>query len=203
MEQPEFDLDEIRIRLRDRQAETDVPVQETKFEGSGGLEGGADREGQPRPLAFGKPMNVPAILVACHSEDRERKLLAKLAERYGEPVPASAEPPKSRGGGGGDGGGGGSGGGGGGGGSGGGGGGGGGGRNAGGGGGGARGPGGKGASTSQPKKTVYQSCPLDIDDMLDDEEEMMMEVRPPHTIPYPVSRARAHAPSRESPRRRA
>ncbi|MEQ8345084.1 MAG: hypothetical protein RIB84_23920 [Sneathiellaceae bacterium] len=63
MEQPEFDLDEIRIRLRDRQAETDVPVQPTKFEGSGGLEGGADREGQPRPLAFGKPMNVPAVLV--------------------------------------------------------------------------------------------------------------------------------------------
>lgn len=63
MEQPEFSLDDVRIRLRDRQAETDVPVQPTKFAGSGGLEGGADREGQPRPLSFGKPMNVPAVLV--------------------------------------------------------------------------------------------------------------------------------------------
>ena len=63
MEQPEFDLEEVRIRLRDRQAETDVPVQATKFAGSGGLEGGADLEGQPRPRCWGKVFNVPAILV--------------------------------------------------------------------------------------------------------------------------------------------
>jgi len=63
MEQPEFSLDDVRIRLRDRQAETDVPVQPSKYAGSGGLEGGSDLKDRPRPLSYGKPQNVPAVLV--------------------------------------------------------------------------------------------------------------------------------------------
>lgn len=59
MEQPRVSWDTVSIRLRDRQAELDKPVQATKYAGSNslpnGLEGVAgDIKGQPKPRLYGK-----------------------------------------------------------------------------------------------------------------------------------------------------
>lgn len=52
---------EITIKLRDRQAETSVPLQTTKYAGSGlgTLEGTADSiQGKPKPVCYGTVLNV-------------------------------------------------------------------------------------------------------------------------------------------------
>lgn len=68
MEQPRFGLDSIAIRLRDRQAELDLPALPNRYRGSNelpeGLDGtAADLAGRPIPGAWGRAYNVPAPLV--------------------------------------------------------------------------------------------------------------------------------------------
>lgn len=67
MEQPVDDGEEITIRLRDRQAELDVPIQATKYLGNNvgadGLEGGDDLLGVEKPLLFGYRPNITPICV--------------------------------------------------------------------------------------------------------------------------------------------
>lgn len=68
VEQVEFTWGKVTVRIRDRLTELDRPIQEAKFAGttiSGGMdeaEGGPDDiKGQPKPLTFGVPRNVPAV----------------------------------------------------------------------------------------------------------------------------------------------
>lgn len=68
MEQVEFTWGKVSIRLRDRLAALDTPLQETLYTGtttSGGLneaEGGPDDlAGRPKPITYGAPLNVPAV----------------------------------------------------------------------------------------------------------------------------------------------
>ncbi len=69
MEQIEVTRDEVRLKLRSRLAILDVPIQKLTFAGTTTdgtkveAEGGEDLKGAPRPLIFGAPRNVPAILV--------------------------------------------------------------------------------------------------------------------------------------------
>lgn len=68
MEQVEVGRDTVTVKLRDRQLEVQVPLQTTKYAGDNslpaGLEGVADDlKGKPKPLCFGKVLNVPAVLV--------------------------------------------------------------------------------------------------------------------------------------------
>lgn len=51
----------VRIGLRDRSYVLDRPLQTNLYAGSGGAEGGADLEGKPKPLLFGKCRNVTLI----------------------------------------------------------------------------------------------------------------------------------------------
>lgn len=62
IEQPRVSWDTVSIRLRDRQAELDKPVQATKYAGNNslpnGLEGVAgDIKGQPKPRLYGRAFN--------------------------------------------------------------------------------------------------------------------------------------------------
>lgn len=67
MEQAEFSVSEVRIKLRDRQFEMQKPLQPTKYAGSNappaGLEGVTDIKGKPKPVLYGSVSNVPAVLV--------------------------------------------------------------------------------------------------------------------------------------------
>lgn len=63
VEQPEFDFARVTLRLRDRQAETDVPLQPAKYagtnSGSTGVEGlPADLQGKPKVRCWGECYNV-------------------------------------------------------------------------------------------------------------------------------------------------
>ena len=62
----EVTQDEVRLLLRDRQAELNVPLQTTKYTGAGlgTLEGVAgDIKGKPKPVCYGAVSNVPAVNV--------------------------------------------------------------------------------------------------------------------------------------------
>ena len=62
----EVTQDEVRLLLRDRQAELNVPLQTTKYTGAGlaTLEGVAgDIKGKPKPVCYGVVKNVPAVCV--------------------------------------------------------------------------------------------------------------------------------------------
>lgn len=68
VEQVELTWSKATVRLRDRLAELDTAIQTTLFAGTtiaGGMneaEGGPDDiKGQPKPLTFGAPKNVPAV----------------------------------------------------------------------------------------------------------------------------------------------
>ena len=67
MEVAEFTRDEVRLRLRDRQAELDVPFQTTKYAGDNslpnGLEGVSDLKGKPKPICYGTPSNISPPMV--------------------------------------------------------------------------------------------------------------------------------------------
>lgn len=68
MDRIEATSDTLTIKLRDRQREVQVPLQETKYAGDNalpaGLEGVADDlKGKPKPVCLGKVTNVPAVLV--------------------------------------------------------------------------------------------------------------------------------------------
>lgn len=62
MEQAEFSLKTVTLRLCDRQLELEVPLQPTPYAGDNvlpaGLEGVEDLKGKPKPLAFGVVRNV-------------------------------------------------------------------------------------------------------------------------------------------------
>ena len=53
----------VRLRLSDGMAKLDVPMQPVKYLGTGGLEGGADLKGKPKPLCYGARYNVSPVLV--------------------------------------------------------------------------------------------------------------------------------------------
>lgn len=71
MEQAEFTLSRVSVRIRDRQAEVaDKAYQETKYAGSNsgsplsGVEGVAeDLKGKPKPVLYGKARNLPVPMV--------------------------------------------------------------------------------------------------------------------------------------------
>ena len=58
-----YDEKVVNVRIRDSQIVLDRPVQETTFAGTGGLEGGAELAGKPKPLCYGKCLNIEPILV--------------------------------------------------------------------------------------------------------------------------------------------
>lgn len=63
MEQPEVDTSEVRIALRGRHMEVDVPIQSTLYAGTGTLEGDESLKGKPKPLLYGKVRNIAPPLV--------------------------------------------------------------------------------------------------------------------------------------------
>ncbi len=56
-------MDVVTIKLSDGSKKLDVPINATTYAGTGGLEGGADLKGKPKPLAFGHVFNVSPQLV--------------------------------------------------------------------------------------------------------------------------------------------
>src|SRR3990167_494953 len=73
----EVTQEEVRLLLRDRQAEVNVPLQTTKYTGAGlsTLEGVAgDLKGKPKPVCYGKVLNVPVVFV------ETAKLIAQVAD---------------------------------------------------------------------------------------------------------------------------
>lgn len=68
MEQCEVSASRVTIRLRDRQQEMDIPLQTQKYGGSNALPDGVDGvatdlKGKPKPVCYGKVLNVPAVCV--------------------------------------------------------------------------------------------------------------------------------------------
>jgi hypothetical protein len=57
------DASRMRLRLSDGIARLAVPVNSTVYAGSGGLEGGADLKGKPKPRCWGNVQNLSAPLV--------------------------------------------------------------------------------------------------------------------------------------------
>lgn len=62
-ETPETQLDKFTLRLSDGAAKLDVPVNQTTYGGAGGLDGGADLKGKPKPRCWGHVYNVSPPLV--------------------------------------------------------------------------------------------------------------------------------------------
>lgn len=60
---PEVALDTVTISLSDGAAKLDVPIQPTVYGGTGGLDGGADLAGKPKPKCYGHAFNVSPPLV--------------------------------------------------------------------------------------------------------------------------------------------
>lgn len=57
------DEQQVSLRLRTREALLDRPLQATLYQGSGGKEGGADLVGKRKPVAYGRLLNVPGVLI--------------------------------------------------------------------------------------------------------------------------------------------
>jgi hypothetical protein len=55
--------DSFRIQLSDGMARLELPVQSNTYGGTGGLDGGADLKGKPKPLCWGAVANVSPVLV--------------------------------------------------------------------------------------------------------------------------------------------
>lgn len=55
--------DTVTIQLRDFLQNLDAPLQSSLYAGTGGLEGGADLAGKPKPLAFGRCFNVTPVFL--------------------------------------------------------------------------------------------------------------------------------------------
>jgi hypothetical protein len=53
----------VQVTLRDSTWRLDMPVQTTLYGGGGGLAGGDDLKGKPKPLTYGECKNVTAVLV--------------------------------------------------------------------------------------------------------------------------------------------
>lgn len=62
MDQPELTRNELRLRVRDRQLELEVPLQPTLYAGTNalpdGVEGVEDLKGKPKPLLYGSARNI-------------------------------------------------------------------------------------------------------------------------------------------------
>lgn len=54
---------ELQLRFSDGMARLELPVQNNRYLGTGGLEGGADLKGKPKPLCWGRAYNVTPVLV--------------------------------------------------------------------------------------------------------------------------------------------
>lgn len=54
---------EVQLRLSDGRAKLRRPIQSTVYAGTGGLEGGDDLKGKPKPLSYGRVFNVAPPLV--------------------------------------------------------------------------------------------------------------------------------------------
>lgn len=63
LEQAELSWQEVTFRLRDRQLDVAKPIQQTRFAGTGGMEGGTNLTGKPKPLVFGSVLNIAPPLV--------------------------------------------------------------------------------------------------------------------------------------------
>jgi hypothetical protein len=53
----------LQLRFSDGMARLELPVQVNRYLGTGGLEGGADLKGKPKPLCWGRAYNVAPVLV--------------------------------------------------------------------------------------------------------------------------------------------
>lgn len=58
------DLERLRINVRDNSYRLDLPLQQTLYGGTGGSDGTADIQGKPKPLCFGKCLNITPVLIA-------------------------------------------------------------------------------------------------------------------------------------------
>ncbi len=56
-------LTEVQLSLSDGSAKLDLPIQTTLYAGTGGLEGGADLAGKPKPLCYGQVYGISPPLV--------------------------------------------------------------------------------------------------------------------------------------------
>lgn len=63
LEQAELSWQEVTFRVRDRQLDVAKPIQQTRFAGTGGMEGGTNLTGKPKPLVFGSVLNIDPPLV--------------------------------------------------------------------------------------------------------------------------------------------
>lgn len=63
MEQAELSWQKVTIRVRDRQLDLAKPLQQTRYAGTGNMEGGDDLLGKGKPLVFGKVYNIAPPLV--------------------------------------------------------------------------------------------------------------------------------------------
>lgn len=63
MQEPEWNSTRITLRVRDRQFDTTLPIQSTLYAGTGGVEGGSNVKGKPKPLTFGTVYNAPGTIV--------------------------------------------------------------------------------------------------------------------------------------------
>lgn len=54
---------ELQLRFSDGMARLELPIQGNRYLGTGGLEGGADLKGKPKPLCYGRAYNVAPVMV--------------------------------------------------------------------------------------------------------------------------------------------
>ena len=59
----QYEENTIRVTYRSKAYLLDDPIQANRYAGSGGDEGGADLEGKPKPLCFGRVSNIQPIFV--------------------------------------------------------------------------------------------------------------------------------------------
>jgi hypothetical protein len=57
------DATTVRLRLRDKTARLEVPIQTSRYAGTGGLEGGADLKDTLKPLTYGRIFNRAPVLL--------------------------------------------------------------------------------------------------------------------------------------------
>lgn len=58
MEQVDLSWSRVSVRVRDKQLDIAKPLQEVRYAGTGTLEGGDSLNGKPKPLVYGKVLNV-------------------------------------------------------------------------------------------------------------------------------------------------
>lgn len=63
LEQAELSWQEIKFRVRDKQLDVAVPVQQARYAGTGAMEGSANLSGKPKPLIFGSVWSIAPPLV--------------------------------------------------------------------------------------------------------------------------------------------